>query len=72
MKKTLLTLLLGLILISCGQIKKHNMQKDAKEYLEVVLQAADTKTLNEIDGISILSVYLDSNVTIKKKSILQK
>jgi len=28
MKKTVLTLFLSVILLSCGQIKKHNMQKD--------------------------------------------
>ena len=68
MKKTVLTLFLSVILLSCGQIKKHNMQKDAEEYVAIVLKA-DSKTFEKMDA---LNLYFDPNVNIKKKSILQK
>lgn len=69
MKKTVLTLVLSVILFSCGQIKKHNMQKDAEEYVAIVLKAIDSKTFEKMDA---LNLCLDPNVNIKKKSILQK
>jgi len=45
------------------------MQKDAEEYVAIVLKAVDSKTFKKVD---VLNLYFDPNVNIKKKSIFQK
>jgi len=73
MKTHILLMVVSTILISCGQLKENNMRKDAKEFLEIILKETESEKLSEIGELSaVFSVALNPNITIKKKSLLQK
>jgi hypothetical protein len=80
MKKTLLILFAVIFLFSgCSEYKKYNMKKDANEYIELLSEfrnsipfKSDRLTENGAISVLIWEMGFNADLTIKKKSILQK
>jgi len=76
----LIVLLLGVLSYGCTQSSKNNIQKeeqqlvkeDAQEYLTAIKKAAQSEEFGDSGLAGLLSIGLDADVRIKKKSILQK
>lgn len=72
MKKILLLTLTSILLLSCAQIKKNDMQKDAREYVEIVVKALSLDDEEVTVLAALITLKFDANVSLKKQSIIQK